>query len=78
MVHNVQNAKTHLSRLLAQAEAGETVVIARDGRPVAKLVAIEAPAGPRRVGFMEGAFQVPDDFDTMGAETIEGLFAGDA
>lgn len=51
---NVQEAKTRLSQLLVRAEAGEEVVVARDGRPVARLVPIEAPA-PRPVGFVAGA-----------------------
>jgi len=57
---NVQQAKTHLSRLLAAVEQGEEVVIARDVRPVARLI----PAGSlpqRRFGVM--SFSVPDDFD---------------
>ncbi|WP_222132274.1 type II toxin-antitoxin system Phd/YefM family antitoxin [Pseudonocardia sp. C8] len=56
---NVQDAKTRLSQLLAAVERGEDVVIARDGRPVARLVPIDAPA-PRRVGFVAGS--VPDSF----------------
>lgn len=59
-VINVQDAKTHLSRLLARVEAGETVTIARAGRPVAALV--PASATPRRV-FGPMAFTVPDEFD---------------
>lgn len=51
---NVQEAKTRLSQLLAQAEAGEDVVIARDGTPIMRLVPLrEAP--PRPVGFVHGA-----------------------
>lgn len=57
----VGEAKTHLSRLLKQVEAGEEVVIERDGTPVAKLV----PVAPRRpwFGVDEGRFTVPDDFN---------------
>lgn len=57
---NVQEAKTHLSRLLARVEAGEAVTIARAGVPVARLVPVEEPAR-RRFGQMR--FDVPDDFD---------------
>jgi prevent-host-death family protein len=57
---NVQEAKTHLSRLLEQAAAGEDVVIARAGRPLVRLVPVEAPP-PRRLGFL--SMDVPDDFD---------------
>ncbi|MGL6044666.1 MAG: type II toxin-antitoxin system Phd/YefM family antitoxin, partial [Sandaracinobacteroides sp.] len=58
----VHDAKTHFSRLLARVADGETVVISKAGKPVAKLVPIDAPAGQKRIGFMEGQIQVPDDF----------------
>lgn len=57
---NVQEAKTHLSALIARAEAGEEIIIARAGRPILKLVPIAAP--PRRT-FGGMTFDVPDDFD---------------
>ena len=50
---NVQDAKTRLSQILAQAEQGEDVVIARDGKPVARLVPVVEPP-PRPVGFVGG------------------------
>jgi prevent-host-death family protein len=56
---NVQEAKTRLSQILAAAESGEDVVIARDGKPVARLVPVVAPAA-REVGFVAGT--VPDSF----------------
>lgn len=56
---NVHQAKTQLSRLLAQAEAGEEVVIARRGEPVARLVACK-PQGRRRFGAMKGKIVVDD------------------
>ena len=59
-VVNVQEAKTSLSSLIARAEAGEDIVIARAGKPVLRLVPLEAPE-PRRFGGMD--FVVPDDFD---------------
>lgn len=58
---NVHEAKTHLSRLLAQVEAGEEVTIARNGKPVARLVRCKE-RGERRPGSMEGLFKVPDSF----------------
>lgn len=77
---NVHEAKTHLSRLLGEVAEGETVVIAKSGRPVAKLVPIGAAEArpPQRLGFMAGRYSVPDDFDEMGRAEIEKLFAGDA
>lgn len=59
---NIHEAKTHLSKLLARVAAGEEIIIAKDGVPVARLLPIERP--PRRVfGVDEGVFRVPDDFD---------------
>lgn len=75
---NIHDAKTHLSRLIEQAARGESVVIAKAGKPVVKLTAIAAPARPRRLGFLKGQISVPEDFDTMGAETVARLFAGEA
>jgi len=59
---NVQEAKTHLSRLLARVEAGEDIVIARAGRPIARLVPV-AEHISRVPGSARGDFEVPDDFD---------------
>ena len=76
---NMHEAKTHLSRLVEAAANGEPFIIARSGKPVVKVVAVEAP-GPgaaRRVGFMAGKISVPEDFDRMGSEEIEALFEGD-
>ena len=56
---NVQEAKTRLSQILAQAENGEDVVIARDGKPIVRLVPVQA-APLRPVGFVPGP--VPDSF----------------
>ena len=59
---NVHEAKTQLSKLIRRVAAGEAVVIARAGKPVAKLVPIE-PAPKRVFGLDRGHFVVPDDFD---------------
>ena len=74
---NIHEAKTHLSRLIEAAAKGEPFIIAKAGRPLVKVTAVDAPAAPRRLGFMRGAFTVPDDFDTMDQEEIEKLFYGD-
>jgi prevent-host-death family protein len=75
---NIHDAKTHFSRLVDAAAGGETIVIAKAGKPVAKLTALDAPTAiqPRRIGFMEGQAEFPDDFDTMGDIEIEDLFTG--
>ncbi len=76
---NMHEAKTHLSRLVEAAANGEPFIIARAGKPVVKVVAVEAPGAgsARRVGFMAGKISVSDDFDRMGSEEIESMFEGD-
>ena len=66
---NIHEAKTHLSRLVDQAAKGESFIIAKAGKPMVKVIALDAPdAGRiRRIGFMAGQCTVPDDFDSMGA-----------
>ena len=73
---NMHEAKTHLSRLVEAAANGEPFIIARAGKPVVKVMAVEAPdAGvPRRLGFLSGRVSVPEDFDRMGTAEIEALF----
>jgi len=61
VVVNVHQAKTQLSRLLAQVEAGEEVVVARRGKPVARLVAYE-PRSKRRPDVLKGQVNIPDSF----------------
>ncbi len=75
---NIHEAKTHLSRLVDQVAAGEPFIIAKAGRPVAKVVPLDAPASAqiRRLGFMAGQGTVPDDFDDIARDEIEQLFAG--
>jgi prevent-host-death family protein len=77
---NIHEAKTHLSRLVELAARGEPFVIAKAGKPLVKVVPLNAPeAGQeKRLGFMAGQITVPDDFDRMGATEIERLFGGDA
>ncbi len=60
---NVHEAKTHLSRLLTLVSGGETVTIARYGRPLAKLVPCPRDSEARRPGADRGTFRIPDDFD---------------
>lgn len=58
---NVHEAKTHLSRLLARVALGEEIIIARSGKPVARLVRYDQPRRP--LGRDAGLFEVPEDFD---------------
>ena len=73
---NVHEAKTHLSKLLDGLARGESFVIAKAGKPVAKVSPIDAPEpkAPQRIGFAKGMFSIPDDFDTMFQEEIEAMF----
>ena len=70
---NVHEAKTQLSKLLQQVEAGETIVIARAGKPSAQLVPINAhPRGLKPPGAMRNRISISDDFDLP----LDGLFDG--
>jgi prevent-host-death family protein len=59
----IHEAKTHFSRLIARAEAGEEIVVRRGATPVAKIVAYRAPTVPRVPGGLKGQITVADDFD---------------
>lgn len=77
---NIHEAKTHLSRLIEQAAKGEPFVIAKAGKPLVKVMPLNAPepGQAKRLGFMAGQIAVPDDFDRMGSAEIERLFGGGA
>lgn len=75
---NIHEAKTQLSKLVDEAVKGKPFVIAKAGKPLVKVTALDAPAAPRRIGFLEGEINVPDDFDSMGAAEIAALFGTDA
>ena len=67
---NMHDAKTQFSKLIARVEAGEEIVIARDGTPVARLVAVRQPVAKRVPGRDRGLFSVPEDFDAPLPEDI--------
>ena len=71
---NIHEAKTQLSRLIDRAAHGESFVIAKAGKPLVKVSAVEAPAEPQRFGFLKGEIKGPDDFDRMGEKEIAALF----
>jgi prevent-host-death family protein len=73
---NVHEAKTELSRLLELVEAGERVIIARAGRPVAVLSAYQPSMRKRKLGQFRGQGSVPEDFDDLPAEVAR-AFEGD-
>ena len=76
---NMLQAKSNLSRLVEAIEQGREreIVIARNGKPAARLVPIETVLPQRRLGFARGLVVVPDDFDSTNEE-IERMFSGDA
>ena len=76
---NIHEAKSHLSKLLEGVTQGKPFIIAKAGKPIARVVAIDAPeAGQvKRLGFLTGQVSVPDDFDRMGEEEILSQFGLD-
>jgi prevent-host-death family protein len=72
---NIQEAKTNLSRLMQRAASGEPVIITKAGKPLVKLVPLDQPQDVKRLGFMAGQFAIPADFDWMGQDEIEAMFA---
>ena len=73
---SIREAKAQLSKLIEQAVAGESFIIAKAGKPLVKVTALDAPAKDQvqRIGFMDGQISVPDDFDRMGHAEIARLF----
>jgi prevent-host-death family protein len=77
---NIHEAKTHLSRLIERAAKGEGFIIAKAGKPLVKVLPLDAEetAGSPRLGFMAGEIAVPDDFDRMGEDEIKRRFGAGA
>jgi prevent-host-death family protein len=77
---SIDEAKTHLSELVDAAVHGESFVIAKAGKPLVRVTALDASvsAQRKRLGFMAGQLAVPDDFDAMGNDDIVTMFNGDA
>lgn len=75
---NIHEAKTHLSRLVEMAAKGQPFIIAKAGKPMVKVVPLDTvkPDMSHRIGFMQGRFTIPDDFDTMMADEIAEMFNG--
>ena len=78
-VIDIHAAKTHLSKLVEQAARGEPFIIAKAGKPLVKVVALDGAEthSTERLGFMAGEIDVPDDFDRMADRVIEQMFEGD-
>jgi len=75
---NIHDAKTHFSRLVDEVAAGETVIIAKAGKPAVRLVPLDATPDRAKtlIGFLQGRVEVPDDFDRMGEGQIADQFEG--
>lgn len=77
IVVNVHAAKTQLSRLIDRAAAGEEIVIARAGKPVARLAALADAPVPRKPGLLKGRIWMAKDFDApLPRELLEAFYAG--
>jgi prevent-host-death family protein len=73
---NVHEAKTHFSRLLDRVQEGEEFVIAKAGRPVARLGPLARPGKRRRLGLLDGKLKIPDDFNAPLPEEVVAAFEG--
>jgi len=75
--HDIHEAKTHLSRLVEEAAGGEDIVIAKVGKPVARLVAIDQALRPRRRGRLKGKIWIAEDFDAPLPAEVLAAFEGE-
>ena len=73
---NIHEAKTHLSQLVEDAARGDEIIIAKAGKPMARLVAVDNDSTPRPRGLLKGQIWIADDFDTPLPEDILQSFAG--
>ena len=73
---NIHEAKTHLSRLVEDASEGEEIVIAKAGKPVARLVAVQPARKRRKLGWLKGKLEVPEDFDAPLPDEVIADFEG--
>ena len=76
---SLDKAKAQLSRLVEEAAKGKPFIIAKAGKPMVKVTALDTASSKqvRRLGFLRGQFSVPEDFNTMGCEEIEQIFGGE-
>ena len=73
---NIHEAKTGLSKLVERVEAGDEIIIARAGKPAARLVPLTRGRRHRRLGLLDGKFRIPDDFNAPLPESILREFEG--
>lgn len=77
---NIHEAKTRLSKLVARAQEGESFIIAKAGKPLVRVTAIDSPnpSQQKRIGFLAGQGLIPDDFDRLGEDEIAEVFGSTA
>jgi len=75
-VVNIYDAKTQLSKLVDEAAAGNDVVIARGGKPVARLTRLDIPKRKLRFGVLKGKIKISDDFDSALPDDLLTQFLG--
>lgn len=75
-VINIHEAKTHLSKIVDDVAAGAEVIIAKAGKPMARLSPINAPVQPKKLGLLKGKIKVPDDFNAPLDEEVIADFEG--
>jgi prevent-host-death family protein len=73
---NIHEAKTQLSRLIELTQTGQEFIIAKAGKPVARLMPIDREKPPRRLGLLDGQIRVPDDFNAPLPDVILDTFEG--
>lgn len=75
-VINIHEAKTHLSRIVDEVAAGAEVIIAKSGKPMARLTPIASMPRPKKLGLLKGKIKVPDDFNAPLDEDVIAQFEG--
>ena len=78
MTVEIHDADPRLSELTASVTNGEDVILLREGKPFAKLTPLTGGQPKRRIGLLEGVYEIPADFDTMFDKEIEEMFNGDS
>lgn len=73
---DIHEAKTHLSRLVDEVAAGAEIIIAKAGKPMARLVAISTPVRKKRLGLLKGKIKIPNDFNAPLDDETLGTFEG--
>jgi prevent-host-death family protein len=76
VIVNIHEAKTHLSRLVERAAAGEEIIIAKSGKPMARLTGVDIERIPRTPGSSRGRIRMADDFDSPLPERLKKLWFG--